>query len=64
MEEIKPEEIRTYLHDIVNKSVACQSYLRLLQKKELGEKETELVNRAYDSLMQSFDIIKELRSKL
>lgn len=59
---IEEEKIIDYIHDITNKGVACQSYLRLLQKKEsLQGEEKELLDKAYFELMETFKIIKEFR---
>lgn len=58
------EQLIKHIHDIVNKAVACQSYLRLLQKQDLQGKEKEYADKAYASIMETLESIKSLRSEV
>ncbi len=62
---MEEEKIAEYLHDVTNKGVACQSYLRLLKRSEsLTAKDRELLEKAYDELMETFKVIKDFRAQL
>ena len=63
--DLDDEKIIDYLHDITNKGVSCQSYLRLLQRRDsLKSEDKELLDNAYNELMETFKIIKEFRRHL
>ncbi|MCF8060794.1 MAG: hypothetical protein K9K67_15935 [Bacteriovoracaceae bacterium] len=61
---MEDDKLVIYIHDIINKSVSAQGYLKILSKSELGNKEAELLESASECLRESIEIIKSLRKDI
>jgi hypothetical protein len=61
---MEDENLVKYVHDIINKTISAQGFLKILSKSELDPQQTELLQNANGSLLESIEIIKALRKEI
>lgn len=61
---VDKDKLIDYVHDIINKSISAQGYLKVLGKTELNEEQKELIKNSNESLKEAINIIKNLRKDI
>lgn len=59
--QIDSEDLREFIHSSINKAAAAQGILSLVLKKDLGEKERELIEKALKSVNETIAEIKTFK---
>lgn len=47
---MEKEKLVAYVHDIINKSISAQGYLKVLGKTEVNEEQKVLIHNALEAL--------------
>ena len=61
---LERDKMISYVHDIINKTVSAQGYLKILGKTDLSSEQAELIKNANEALKESINHIKNLRTDI
>ncbi len=58
------DDMKEFTHDLINKLVSAQGYMKVLSRTDLKEDQTEYLISGQNSLLEAIDIFKDFRKNL